>query len=364
MLGWDNIFTIIITLSVVTLSYTIIGGLKAVIMTDVIQFFILLVGAVFTIGIIAFKLHGQGTLIQTEWFDTWKNVDLISFDPYVRLTVFFVIIDNITWWLCTTGSDQMAIQRFLSTKDLRSARRTLLFTQIGQASIILLLMLVGYFVMNFYVAYPNLLPSGNEVSVNSDLLFPHFIATRLPAGMSGLVIAALFSASMSSLSSGVNSMSSIITTDILPKLFNKSKNADNLRNIRISILCIGMIVILLSLFIQFIPGNILEVTSKTNGLFIAPLFNFFFCALFIKNARPFSAFMGSVYGLLVAFTIGFWDVLTDNPSLSFLWIGFASLFSSVLCSTIFNLLPKKKNNLIWIILLMIPWVVLYCFLLI
>jgi len=122
------------------------------------------------------------------------------------------------------------------------------------------------------------------------------------------------------------------------------------------------VAILLSLAIQHVPGNIIEVTSKTNGLFIAPLFNLFINALFIKKAKPFGVLMGSFYGFMTALLIGFWDVLTGNPPLSFLWIAFLSLIVSVICSLFFNyVLPsvKGKKALVWGLLLGLPWTVLF-----
>lgn len=364
MMGWseDYIFTIILVLGLITVYYTSFGGLKAVLFTDVIQFFILLLGAVMTIGVVGVKFGGFSAVIPDSWTNNWAGVDFISFNPYVRLTIFFAIINNITWWLCTSGSDQMAIQRFLSTKDLKAARRTFIHSQSGMVVITLLLMFVGFAVMNFYKIHPNLLTSGRSVFSNADFLFPHFVSSQFPPGMSGLIIAALFSASMSSLSSGINSVGSIVTNDILPLLFGNYKNLDSLRNIRFISVFIGIVAVLLSLAIKFVPGNIVEVTSKTNGLFIAPLFNLFFMALFVKNAKPFGVFMGSVYGFLVALLIGFWDVFTGNPPFSFLWIAFSSLVVSIISSFLFNLIFKSvrgRRAMYWGIILVIPWLILF-----
>lgn len=364
MMGWSQniLLVVILILGVITIFYTSLGGLKAVLMTDVIQFFILLLGALLTIIVIGVSFGGVSTLIPTSWTANWENVDFVSFNPYVRLTIFFAFINNITWWLCTTGSDQMAIQRFLSTKDLKSARKTFLHTQAGLVVITVLLMFVGFAVMSFYNIHPNLLPAGTNVSVDADFLFPNFIANQFPAGMSGLIIAALFSASMSSLSAGVNSVGSIISTDILPFTFKSYKNNESIRNMRFISIIIGIVAILLSLAIQFVPGNIIEVTAKTNGLFIAPLFNLFINALFVKKAKPFGVIMGSFYGFMTAFLIGFWDVLTGNPPLSFLWIATASLIVSFLSSLFFNfVLPsvKGKKAVVWGLVLLIPWIIIF-----
>ncbi len=364
MMGWDEslILLVIVILGAITIFYTSMGGLKAVLMTDVIQFFILLLGAILTIGIVGIKFGGASVIIPESWSGNWERVDFVSFNPYIRLTIFFAFIHNITWWLRTSGSDQMAIQRFLSTKDLKAARKTFFHTQLGLVVITALLMFVGFAVMGFYNIHPNLLPSGKNISVDTDFLFPHFLANQFPPGMSGLVIAALFSASMSSLSSGVNSVGSILTTDIFPAVFKNFKNLDSIRNIRVVSILIGIVAILMSLVIQFVPGNIIEVTAKTNGLFIAPLFNLFINALFVKKAKPFGVIMGSIYGFVTAFLIGFWDVLTGNPPLSFLWIAFLSLIVSVISSLLFNFVfpsARGKKATVLGILLLIPWLVLF-----
>jgi len=362
MMGWgeQTIFLITVILGIITVVYTTMGGLKAVLLTDVIQFIILLVGAVATIGMVASQFGGVGNLIPTTWSSHWPKIDVVNFNPYVRLTVFFAFVNTVTWWVCTTGSDQMAIQRFLSTRNLKAARTSFAVTQIGMMIMTLLLMFVGFSVMKFYGSKPNLLPEGIDLTVDADFLFPHFIANQFPMGMSGLVIAALFSASMSSLSSGINSTSSVLAMDLLPDLLNSEKST--LTGIRLSSAAIGVVVILLSLLIPAVPGNIIEVTAKTNGLFIAPLFNLFFMALFVKSIKPFSVVMGSVYGLFAAFTVAFWDVLTGYPSWSFLWIAITSLLVAIISSLIFNQVLKnvrKEQRILWGILLCIPWLLFY-----
>src|SRR5690606_40285383 len=127
---------------------------------------------------------------------------------------------------------------------------TFAVTQTGMICMTMMLMFVGFSIVKFYGAKPNLLPAGMNVQVDADFLFPHFIANQFPMGMSGLVIAALFSASMSSLSSGINSASSVLMTDVLPKYVMKSKN--ELVSIRLSSAVLGVVVVLLSLLIPLV----------------------------------------------------------------------------------------------------------------
>src|SRR5690606_6008755 len=349
-----------VILGIITIVYTTVGGLKAVLITDVIQFVILSIGAIVTIVMVASQFEGFNDLIPTSWNPNWQKIEMFNFSPYVRLTIFFAFINTITWWVCTTGSDQMAIQRFLSTKNLKAARQTFAVTQGGMICMTMMLMFVGFSIVKFYGSKPNLLPTGIDLQVDADFLFPHFIANQFPMGMSGLIIAALFSASMSSLSSGINSASSVLMTDIMDSRLGMFKN--EMTGIKLSSAALGIIVMLLSLLIPLIPGNVIEVTAKTNGLFIAPLFNLFFMALFLKNPKPFGVVMGSVYGFLTGFTIAFWDVLTDNPSWSFLWIAISSLLVSIISSLLFNaIFPRMKNVRSWIfgLILLIPWVVFF-----
>lgn len=362
MMGWPESVILLISLSLglITIVYTTMGGLKAVLITDVVQFIILSAGALATILMVAYQFDGVKDLIPTSWNPNWQKVEVFNFNPYVRLTIFFALVNTITWWVCTTGSDQMAIQRFLSTKDLKAARQTFAVTQGGMICMTMMLMFVGFSIVKFYGSKPNLLPTGIDLQVDADFLFPHFIANQFPMGMSGLIIAALFSASMSSLSSGINSASSVLMTDIMDSRLGMFKN--EMTGIKLSSAALGIIVMLLSLLIPLIPGNVIEVTAKTNGLFIAPLFNLFFMALFLKNPKPFGVVMGSVYGFLTGFTIAFWDVLTDNPSWSFLWIAISSLLVSIISSLLFNaIFPRMKNVRSWIfgLILLIPWVVFF-----
>lgn len=362
MMGWPESVILLISLSLglITIVYTTMGGLKAVLITDVVQFIILSAGALATILMVAYQFDGVKDLIPTSWNPNRQKVEVFNFNPYVRLTIFFALVNTITWWVCTTGSDQMAIQRFLSTKDLKAARQTFAVTQGGMICMTMMLMFVGFSIVKFYGSKPNLLPTGIDLQVDADFLFPHFIANQFPMGMSGLIIAALFSASMSSLSSGINSASSVLMTDIMDSRLGMFKN--EMTGIKLSSAALGIIVMLLSLLIPLIPGNVIEVTAKTNGLFIAPLFNLFFMALFLKNPKPFGVVMGSVYGFLTGFTIAFWDVLTDNPSWSFLWIAISSLLVSIISSLLFNaIFPRMKNVRSWIfgLILLIPWVVFF-----
>ncbi len=347
MLDWDERFILHIAAvgGIITVAYSTMGGLSAVVTTDVTQFFILIFGAVLTIVLVTVRLGGAGAWIPTEWASNWDDIVWFSWDPHVRLTIFFTIVHIIAWWISTAGSDQMAIQRFISTKNVKTARRAFLWAQLGEKLLFTILMGVGFALLSFYRTNPHFIPDGKDLITDADFLFPNFIANYLPVGASGLVIAAIFAAAMSSLSSGINSTAAVFTSDILPWITRKTyPDGRKLRLAKITSFCTGILVVFLSTYIGKVPGNIMEMTSKTNGLFVCPLFNLFFMALFVPFATPFGTIMGSIYGVVCAWLIAFWDMLTGQPGLTFLWIGPGSLVVSIGFSLLFSLIPSKGKG--------------------
>ncbi|MCE5250361.1 sodium/solute symporter [bacterium] len=366
MLNWDERYIPLISIAggIITVIYSTIGGLRAVLATDVTQFFILLLGAVLTVVIVTVRMGGAGAWIPTEWAPNWDRLVFFSFDPYIRLTIFFTILHIIAWWVSTAGSDQMAIQRFVATRNVKAARRTFLFTMISEKTLIFILICVGFSLLSFYRANPHYIPDGKDLITDADFLFPNFIANYMPIGISGLVIAAIFSAAMSSLSSGINSTAAVITTDIIPWLTKKAgTDFDHLRLAKLSSLVVGVLVVAISSIMGKVPGNINEVTAKTNGLFISPLFNLFCMALFVPFATPFGTVMGSIYSFAFACVVAFWDVMTGRPGITFLWIGPGSLAVGICTSLLFSLIPVKGKGLyayiFWSVILLAPILTFY-----
>ncbi len=365
MLNWNegNIIYISILCGIITVIYATMGGLRAVVVTDVTQFSILMFGAILTLVLVTAELGGVSAWMPVEWAPNWDRIIIFSLDPYLRLTVVFLILNRVSYWVCTAGSDQMAIQRFVATKDLRSARRSFLTAQSVETVLFCILMCVGFAIFSFYRENPHLLPDGKDLTVDADFLFPNFIANNMPAGISGLMVAALFSAAMSSLSSGINSTAAVVTADIVPWI--TGRNRDNTKNLSLakwSSFVVGMLVVGISSSMQDVPGNIMEVTAKTSNFFVSPLFNLFFMAFFVPFATPFGTIIGSIYGIAAAFILSFWDVMTGGPPITFLWIVPGSLIVSIMSSVVLSFIPvtgkRVPVHIIWTCVVLIPVVVL------
>lgn len=332
---------VIIAAGLVAVFYTFLGGLRAVIITDVFQFLILMFGAVLTITFVSVKLGGFGWW-PTAWAPNWDHQPLFSWDPRVRVTVVGTLVATLLWWVCTAGSDQVVIQRYLATRNSAAARRSFLVNAIAEGLITVLLGAVGFALLGFYQANPHFLTEGRNLVVDADYLFPHFVANFLPAGVAGLVVAAMFAAAMSSLDSGTNSIVTVLTRDLLPRLRKGRETVrDELMSARYLVLGIGIAIVLISSQMGRVPGNIFEVTNKTNGLFVGPLFGLFVLALFVPGSNGFGAALGAVYGFLAAVLIAYWDVLTGQEGISFQWIILTALLVHVGVGAVLSQISRR-----------------------
>ena len=336
----------ILICGVVAVVYTAMGGLRAVVTSDVIQFFLLFGGALLTIYLVTKELDGYGWW-PTEWHSHWHQQPIFSFDPTVRVTMVGTILGGSLWWICTAGSDQTAIQRFMATGSVRAARRAFLVNLIADVVVTILLVLVGLALLGFYSSQPAVSGDITDLVQEGDKLFPRFIATQMPSGIAGLVVAAMFAAVMSSLDSGLNSTASVIIVDFIRRLGKQASNAaEDLRLSRNLTLGMGLIIVLLAMLVQKVPGNLLEVSQKTLGLCVAPLFGIFFLAFFVRFANAYGAMFSGWYGCTAAFLIAFWPAVTGGPELSFQWIIPGSLLVSIVTGMSISLLPTNRGMLL------------------
>ncbi len=343
-LGREALPVVAACCGLIAVIYTSIGGLRTVVVTDFIQFVLLLGGALLTLLIISIKMKGLGWF-PTEWIQTWDHQPLYSFDPHVRVTVAGSIMALFIWQMCTAGGDQTAIQRYMATPSAVIARRSYLITVCAQIFVTLVLTLVGFALLGYYNYTPNFPLEGMTLENDADMFFPYFIASYLPIGVSGLVIVALFAAAMSSIDSGVNSITAVVQTDFIDRV---GKHKLTLRNhlwvSRALSFTIGVIVVAASTVMDKVPGNFLEVTQKTTNLLVTPMFVLFFLALFVPFATRIGAIAGCICGIATAVTVGYWDVITGLRPLSFQWISFSALTVNLIVSCSVSGLTYKRKK--------------------
>lgn len=306
---------VLIGVGVVGTSYTILGGIRAVMITDVIQFAVLLGGALITILVISIKCGGP-----LAWWPDWESPamaaldwptpEFLSLDPGVRLSVLSVVIYGCSYWIMTATGDQVVIQRFLSTKNVRAARQSFGLSIAGDALIGGVLFVTGMALAGYYIRFPEMLPNVDMgLADQADQLFPHFIAAVLPAGLSGLVVSALFAAAMSSLDSGISSISTVLVSDFRAVFARDcTTDRDELRRARIIGIVIGVVAIAMSFAVTYMPGdNLLEITVRVSSVLAAPLFVAFALAFFTRHTGPGGAWTGILTGAFLGILLTFWQ---------------------------------------------------------
>jgi SSS family transporter len=207
--GWNSYVSVLV-IGVATMIYTYLGGMQAVIWTDLVQFVIYIVGALVAAFFIVHRVEGglDGVLSVGQQEHKFRLLDF-SGDLTKPFTFWTGLIGGAFFTMASHGADQMMVQRYLCSRSLRQARLALVasgFVVLAQF-LLFLLIGVGLYVL-FYQGLLRLPPH-----IKDDAVFGYFIVRFLPSGIVGLVIAAVLAASMSSLSSSLNSSASAFTSD-------------------------------------------------------------------------------------------------------------------------------------------------------
>ncbi len=228
--GWSY-GTIIIITGIGVTCYTMLGGIEAVIWTDVVQVIILFGGAIVSVIILLAGMpEGPGQLfeiaVQKQKFSlgSWQP-DLIA--PTAWVVLIYGIIEN----LRNFGVDQNYVQRYQVTQSVKDASRSVWIAAIAYIPVSALFLFIGTALFSFYTANAELLPSSLEGSLSGDKIFPYFIATQFPVGLRGLLIAAIFAAAMSSIDSSLNCVSTLTLLDFYKRHINP--NVDEKKSIKL-----------------------------------------------------------------------------------------------------------------------------------
>jgi len=333
-----DIYLCIVLMGVITILYCTMGGVEAVIWGDVIQGFVLLGGALLAV---VFMISGtEGGLNQvievTVEHEKMKMFDFM-FD-LSKPTFWVVLFGGLGLNLISYSSDQSVIQRYLTVKNEKAAAKGLWFN--GGMSI--LISVVFYFIGTaLFVLYKTQPQELNMAMGNPDSIFPHFIMTRMPVGLAGLMIAAIFAATMSTVSSNVNSISTAFTTDIYYHIWPESTDSRRLGVARVSGIVSGGLGILLALLMA--TWNILSLFDYFNiilGLLAGGVGGVFAMAIFFPRINSTGAISGFVLSFIILLIIYFYS------SVYLLLYGFLGITISILIAYIVSIFtPADEKNL-------------------
>lgn len=315
-----NLWLAILLMGVLATAYTVLGGLSAVLWTDMIQFIILVAGAIWVAVTLIVSVEGGLPEIvnvaqQSGHFDIFQ-----SQINWYEASALIVLLSYVINLMGDYGTDQVAVQRLIATKDLAATRRAILTGALFDFFIMSLLLGVGVGLYVYYQQNPQLLPEGFQAAEDSDKILPHFIVQALPIGISGLVITAIFAAAMSSMDSGIHSLSTVVVNDLVKPLRKSPRaDADDLRLARFLTFLLGSFAVAVAVFVSMIE-NILKASSTFLSLFSGPVF-----ALFVLGAMTrVGKFTGWVFGVVLAMLITVWlqrhSWMVDGNEVTVHWI--------------------------------------------
>ncbi len=259
------------------------------------------------IGTITWKMGGF-SWFPTEWQgDIWQSQPIFSTDPSTRITVVGTLLSVVLWMVCTAAGDQVSVQRYMATENAATARKAMTTWLIVGTIVGVTLGLVGFSLMGYFQANPELLvEEGLTLQKNSDEIFSYFIGKHLPPVVTGLVVSGLFAAAMSSIDSGVNSITAVVMTDFLGRFgFKTDTDVQQIKFSRQMAVVIGAIVISLSPVFGTVQGGFLAVAQKTVNLLTVPIFLLFLFALFVPFANARGVWIGTIASVTVAVLIAF-----------------------------------------------------------
>lgn len=294
MFGWD-IGIIIVATGIITLVYSLLGGISAVMWTDAIQGIILIVGAVVCAVLLTFGMP-EGPQQLFEIAAAHDKFSLGSFGLALTEPTFWVVfVYGLLTNMQNYGVDQNYVQRYMTARSTAEAVKSTLFGGLLYIPVSLIFVYIGTALFSYYTAQPELLPAG----VTGDKVFPYFIVHGLPAGVTGLVVASLFSAGMSTISTSINSSATIILMDFFRKLHKgESSNRKDMAVLYLSSFLVGAIGVVVGLLMMKIEG-VLDAWWKLASIFSGGMLGLFLLGLVCHKVKKSNAVVAVAVGLAV-----------------------------------------------------------------
>ncbi len=342
--GWP-VWQSVLLCGISTTIYTALGGMKAVLWTDTLQFCVLFGGILLVLGAI-------GVLTPGGIGQAWQLADDagrtrfwdFSLNPTTRVTVWAGLLGGAANSLVQMVTDQMAVQRYLTAKSLGEATRAMWFKLWITVPMVSLFYFTGTLLAGYYRAFPEKMP----LLSSPDALLPRFVLDTLPPPLPGLLIAAIFAATMSTVSAGINSLTGIVLVDFIGEKLKAATGesggaeaVDTTRQVRLAkavAFGFGLLVTVLSCFVGSL-GTLVEAPNRIFGLLGGPLLGIFFVSLHQKRCSGTAAVAAMGIGTLAC-------LIAMRFGVSFLWLSALGAVSTYLASRLLSvILPQKAPDI-------------------
>jgi SSS family solute:Na+ symporter len=296
--GW-SVTTIILITGILVTAYTLLGGIEAVIWTDVMQSIVLMGGTVFAIVVLLTGMpEGPGQVFQIA--AEHHKFSLGSFGASLAEPTFWVVlVYGLTMNLQNFGIDQSYVQRYLTAKNDREAAKSVWLGALLYVPISALFFFIGTALFAFYQAQPDLLPSRLATDLAADKVFPYFIVKELPVGVTGLLIAAIFAAAMSSVDSSLNCSATLVLCDVYRRYFRpRAGERESMAVLYGTTLVFGAAGTATALALIG-TERALDAWWKLSGIFSGGMLGLFLLGMIARRAKNPAAVTGVLAGLLV-----------------------------------------------------------------
>ena len=331
-----DIYLCIVLMGLVTIVYCTMGGVEAVIWGDVVQGLILVFGAIFAVLYLAMGTEGgisgcinialeNDKLQLFDWSNTWSQA-----------TWWVIILGGLANNLISYTSDQTVIQRYLTTPDEKSAGRGILVNGVMSVFVSVAFYMIGTGLYTFYKTHPAEL----DITMGqSDAIFPFFMMSQMPAGVAGALIAAIFAATMSTISSNINSVATAFSIDFWKRFRSGTTDSQLVVVARWASVVSGIVGLLLALFMAtWNIQSFLDFFNEALGLLTSGLGGLFFIAVFMKRVKGYAALAGFVAGEVVVFC------MSECTNANFLLFGAIGMLVSIVVAWLLSLGSYFKGS--------------------
>jgi SSS family solute:Na+ symporter len=305
MTGVDTVMLIWIV-GMVVIFITLLGGMEAIVWLDVIQGFLLIVGGVISLFIILFTAEGGPAAV---WDVAMEN-GRIGFGPFdwdfVNLTFVVMALNGIFYAIQKYGTDQTIVQRYLTAKSDKEAVKATLIGVLMSVPVWAMFMFIGTALFSYYKITGDPAITG----INPDAVFPHFIMTKLPVGVVGLVISGLIAAAISTLNADLNCLSAICVEDYYMRLKPDSPEKHKMFMSKLFVVLAGLGTIGIALFyVSAGSEGVLGTIFALYAIFSGGIAGMFLLGIFSRRANMKGLYFG--IGASVLFTA--YALLTSSP---------------------------------------------------
>ncbi|XP_076162294.1 sodium-coupled monocarboxylate transporter 1 isoform X9 [Ptiloglossa arizonensis] len=299
-----NLHATALLVCTVCIFYTTLGGLKAVVWTDAIQTIVMFGGVVIVAVLGTSRVGG----VQRVWERNRETGRIVFFDmdpdPTVRHTFWTVVVGGYSNWLASCSVNQAMVQRCLSMPDAKKANATIAIMAIGITSIVSLSCYTGLVI---FAAFHDCDPIATKRLNKPDQLLPYFVmemADSIP-GLPGLFVAGVFSAALSTMSTGLNAMSGVIYGDMIkPWLREPVSETTAGRTIKATVVAIGALCVGLVFLVEKLTG-LIQAGKSLSGITAGPLLGMFTLGMFFPCANSAGALVGGLVSLNLVAWISF-----------------------------------------------------------